>query len=115
MQQNTLKLILGIGLVIFLSILAMQFNEMTFKVRNIKNSVERITKNMTIAQDSIKTLNALTDSLKHNIIAYSDSLDSLSKVKSKVIIKYRDQKNFVSDASIIQLDSIIRANTSIGK
>ena len=115
MQKDIYKLIMWVGLILLLVFVAKSFNAMTTKVKKVSFNIERITRDMEQAQDSIKTLNAITDSLKHKVSVYSDSLDSISKVKSKVIIKYRDQKNFVSDASLIQLDSIIRANTSIGK
>lgn len=62
------------------------------------------------AEDSISKLNALNTVYDNRIVEFRDSLVALSKVKNKVIIKYRDQKNFVSDANMAQLDSIIRAN-----
>ena len=78
-------------------------------------TMDKLAQDKKIAMDSIVVLNHANDSLVQSIAIYKDSLEALSKYKSKVIIKYRDQKNFVSDASIHQLDSIIRANTKIGK
>lgn len=65
------------------------------------------------AEDSISKLNALNTIYDNRIVEFRDSLAALSKVKNKTIIKYRDQKNFVSDASMAQLDSIIRANIGV--
>lgn len=79
-----------------------------------QHAIDKIAHDRKIAMDSIVVLNHTNDSLLQSIAVYKDSLEALSKYKSKVIIKYRDQKKFVSDANIHQLDSIIRANTTIG-
>ncbi len=65
-------------------------------------------------EDSIKVLNAVNQTYVMEISQHKSNLDSVTKVKNKVIVKYRDQKNFVNDADIHQLDSVIRSNTTIG-
>jgi len=79
-----------------------------------KTDLDGLKRDKQVIQDSILKLNALNKMYDNNIVIYRDSLAALSKVKQKTIIKYRDQKKFVSDANIHQLDSIIRANTTIG-
>ena len=84
------------------------------KIDNVSHTIGKITSDKKIAMDSLAVLASINDSLNQSIAVYKDSLAALSKYKSKVIIKYRDQKKFVNDANIHQLDSIIRSNTEIG-
>ena len=65
-------------------------------------------------EDSIQKINALNKMYDVQINAYKDSLEILSKVKNKIITKYRDQKDFViNSADVNQLDSVIRTNAGI--
>ena len=79
-----------------------------------QHAIDKVAHDRKVAMDSIAVLNQKNDSLNQSIAIYKDSLTAIIKYKSKVIIKYRDQKKFVNDADIDQLDSIIRANTTIG-
>lgn len=79
-----------------------------------QHAIDKIAHDRKVAMDSIAVLNQKNDSLNQSIAIYKDSLTAIIKYKSKVIIKYRDQKKFVNDADIHQLDSVIRSNTTIG-
>ena len=114
MQQSTYKWIGFIAVVIILLASIYLFREADTTLVKTRHAIDKIAKDRKVAMDSIVVLNHTNDSLLQSIAVYKDSLEALSKYKSKVIIKYRDQKKFVSDANIHQLDSIIRANTTIG-
>lgn len=115
MQQSTYKWMGFFALIIILLGAIYLFRDANTSLIRAQQAIDKIARDRKIAMDSIAVLNHRNDSLLQSIVVYKDSLTALSKYKSKVIIKYRDQKNFVSDASIHQLDSIIRANTSIGR
>lgn len=67
-------------------------------------------------EDSIQKISKLNEVYDNQVKAYKDSLDTLIKVKEKITIKYRDQKDFViNSADINQLDSVIRANAGIAR
>jgi hypothetical protein len=103
-----------IALTIFLLWAANSLRNVNTTLGKAQDAIDKIAHDRKVAMDSIAVLNHTNDSLIQSIAVYKDSLETLSKYKSKVIIKYRDQKKFVSDADIHQLDSIIRANTTIG-
>jgi len=114
MQQSTYKWVGFIAIVLILLGSIYLLREADTTLVKTQQAIDKIAKDRKAAMDSIVVLNHTNDSLLQSIAVYKDSLEALSKYKSKVIIKYRDQKKFVSDANIHQLDSIIRANTTIG-
>jgi len=114
MQQSTYKWMGFFALIIILLGAIYLFRDANTTLRKAQQAIDKIAHDRKIAMDSIAVLNHTNDSLLQSIAVYKDSLEALSKYKSKVIIKYRDQKKFVNDANIHQLDSIIRANTTIG-
>lgn len=114
MQNINYKLLSFIALIIGMVWLMSLLRDMNDTIDQAQSAIDKIAHDRQVALDSIAILNQTNDSLLQSIVVYKDSIDALSKYKSKVIIKYRDQKKFVSDADIHQLDSIIRANTTIG-
>ena len=114
MQQSTYKWMGFLALVIILLGAVYLLREVDTTLVKAQHAIDKIAHDRKVAMDSIAVLNQTNDSLLQSIAVYKDSLTALSKYKSKVIIKYRDQKKFVNDANIHQLDSIIRANTTIG-
>ena len=110
MQQINYKWVSFITVVLLLLGATYLLHDARVKIDNVSHTIDKITRDRKIAMDSLAVLAKTNDSLNQSIVVYKDSLTALSKYKSKVIIKYRDQKNFVSDASMAQLDSIIRAN-----
>jgi len=113
MQNINYKLISLILLVIMLIGLVFLLQDANSTLNRAQSAIDKIAHDRKVAMDSVRVLNRMNDSLNQSITVYKDSITALSKYKSKVIIKYRDQKNFVSDASIAQLDSIIRANIRV--
>jgi hypothetical protein len=114
MQKSIYKWIGFIAVILILLGSIHLFREVNTTLVRAQHAIDKIAKDRKVAMDSIVVLNHTNDSLLQSIAVYKDSLEALSKYKSKVIIKYRDQKKFVNDANIHQLDSIIRANTKIG-
>lgn len=112
MQNNNIAVIILILLLFGLGFFLTQANS---KLNTVESTVSKLISDRKAMMDSIEILTATNASLNETVTIYKDSVESLSKYKSKVIIKYRDQKNFVSDATMAQLDSIIRANTTIIK
>lgn len=115
MQPINYRWVISITLILLLLGTAYLLHEAQVKVDKVSHTIDKITRDRKNAMDSLAVLASVNDSLNQSIAIYRDSLEALSKYKSKVIIKYRDQKKFVSDADIHQLDSIIRANTTIGR
>ena len=114
MQQINYKWVSFITVVILLLGATYLLHDARVKIDNVSHTIDKITRDRKIAMDSLAVLAKTNDSLNQSIAVYKDSLTALSKYKSKVIIKYRDQKKFVNDADIHQLDSVIRSNTTIG-
>jgi hypothetical protein len=110
MQQTNYKWVMFIALVLLLLGVSYLLHDARVKIDNVVHTVDKITRDRKSTMDSLVVLASVNDSLNQSIAIYKDSLEALSKYKSKVIIKYRDQKKFVNDADINQLDSIIRAN-----
>ena len=108
------KLLTFISTICLLIWLIFLLRDMDNTLVRAQHAIDKIAHDRKVAMDSVRVLNKVNDSLNQSITIYKDSLEALSKYKSKVIIKYRDQKNFVNDANINQLDSIIRSNTTIG-
>ena len=113
-NSTVIYIIAIIILVMMTTILSLSLYRMDAELDRTKTDLDGLKRDKQAIQDSILKLNALNKMYDNNIIMYRDSLAALSKVKQKTIIKYRDQKKFVNDANIHQLDSIIRANTTIG-
>lgn len=114
MQTINYKLISFVMLVAMLLWLIFLLRDMDTTLIRAQHAIDKIAHDRKVAMDSVKVLNQRNDSLNKSIAIYKDSLAAIIKYKSKVIIKYRDQKKFVNDADIHQLDSVIRANTAIG-
>lgn len=110
-NYKTLTFIASIVMLIWMMYMLRDANDTLYKAQH---AIDKIAHDRKVATDSIKVLNQRNDSLNQSIAIYKDSLAAIIKYKSKVIIKYRDQKKFVNDADIHQLDSVIRANTAIG-
>lgn len=108
------KLLTFISTICLLVWLIFLLRDMDNTLARAQDAINKIAHDRKVATDSLRVLNKVNDSLNQSITIYKDSLEALSKYKSKVIIKYRDQKNFVNDADIHQLDSVIRSNTTIG-
>lgn len=114
MEQENNSSIPWIILAIVLAAISLTLGILLYTSKGITKQTlldkENLERKIQAAEDSISKLNALNTVYDNRIVEFRDSLTALSKVKNKTIIKYRDQKNFVSDASMAQLDSIIRAN-----
>jgi uncharacterized protein YoxC len=110
-NYKIITFIASVILLVWMIYLLRDANDTLYKAQH---AIDKIAHDRKVATDSIKVLNQRNDSLNQSIAIYKDSLAAIIKYKSKVIIKYRDQKKFVNDADIHQLDSVIRANTTIG-
>jgi len=66
-----------------------------------------------ILRDSIKMLSDQIDSSKAVTAQYIKIADSLSSLPPKIKYIYNEQKKLIPNASILQLDSITRANTGL--
>lgn len=64
-------------------------------------------------KDSIARLDSQISFQMKKIATYEKTIDSLNSLPAKIKIKYRDQKASVPSATVIQLDSIIRANAGL--
>jgi hypothetical protein len=64
-------------------------------------------------EDIIDSLKVENDSLVKEVQHYTLVVDSLSALKPKIKIIYRDQKNFVNSATLVELDSTLRANVGL--
>jgi hypothetical protein len=113
-KTGVLYVVIMVLLAIIIIILSLRLINSDTELDRSKNDLDNLKRDKQIIQDSILKLDSLNKMYNNDIVIYRDSLEVLSKVKQKTIIKYRDQKKFVSDATIHQLDSIIRANTTIG-
>lgn len=110
MQNINYKLIVFVIAIVGMAYILFLLRGANDTLNSAQKAIDKIAHDKKVAMDSIAVLNQRNDSLNQSIAVYKDSLTAIIKYKSKVIIKYRDQKNFVSDASMAQLDSIIRAN-----
>lgn len=114
MQPINYKWVMLVTLVLLLLGATYLLREARVKIDSVSHTIDKITRDRKSAMDSLVVLASVNDSLNQSIAVYKDSLVAMSKYKSKIIIKYRDQKKFVNDADIRQLDSVIRSNTTIG-
>lgn len=114
MKYTNVKNILAIVIIIILAYFAYKVNEAKEVLDKATVNITKLEERNKIMEDSIKVLNAMNQNYILEISKHESNLDSLTKVKNKVTIKYRDQKKFVHDADIHQLDSVIRSNTTIG-
>ena len=114
MKYTNVKNIIIILVTLILFYFAYKVNEAKEFLDKVTIDIIKLEERNKAMEDSIKVLNAMNQSYILDISKHESNLDSLTKVKNKVIIKYRDQKKFVNDADIHQLDSIIRTNTTIG-
>lgn len=114
MKYTNVKNIIIISVTLILLYFAYMINKEKDFLDKVTIDITKLQERNKAMEDSIKVLNAMNQNYILEISKHESNLDSLTKVKNKVTIKYRDQKNFVNDADINQLDSIIRANTEIG-
>lgn len=63
--------------------------------------------------DSIKKLNALILIDEKMVSSYEKTIDSLKTLPEKIKIKYYEQKSKIPNASVVELDSIIRSNAGL--
>ena len=114
MKYTNVKNIIVIVITLILLYFAYKVNEAKEVLDKAMVNITKLEEKNKIMEDSIKVLNAMNQNYILEISKHESNLDSLTKVKNKVTIKYRDQKKFVHDADIHQLDSVIRSNTTIG-
>lgn len=63
--------------------------------------------------DSIKKLNDSIILDEKRISSYEKTIDSLKALPPKIKIKYNAQKSKIPNATVVQLDSIIRSNAGL--
>ena len=76
-------------------------------------SVEPIPFDTTKYTDSIKKLNTLILADEKRVASYEKTIDSLKLLPEKIKIKYYEQKSKIPNASVAELDSIIRSNAGL--
>jgi hypothetical protein len=76
-------------------------------------NVKTISLDTTKYTDSIKKLNALILVDEKMVASYEKTIDSLKTLPEKIKIKYYEQKSKIPNASVAELDSIIRSNAGL--